>query len=159
VARIPQHRLDAWRSLLNAHAAVIARAEEALAEAGLPPLAWYDVLWAVRRTPRRRVRLGELAEALTISRGGATKLVDRLEAEGLLRREPVPGDRRGAYAVLTAKGEAMLRRMWPVYARVLVGVLGGLDAGRAAVLRETLDAINERTRSRLSTPSQTAGVR
>jgi DNA-binding MarR family transcriptional regulator len=159
MARIPRHRLDAWRALLNAHAATVARAEEALADAGLPPLAWYDVLWALRRAPQRRVRLGELAEELTISRGGATKLVDRLESAGLLRREPVPGDRRGAYAVLTHEGEAMLKQMWPVYESVLVEVLQGLDAERAALLRETLEAINERTRSPLSAASQPARVR
>jgi DNA-binding MarR family transcriptional regulator len=43
--------------------------------------------------------------------------VDRIERAGLLRREPVPGDGRGAYAVITEEGMAMLRRMWPVYAR------------------------------------------
>jgi DNA-binding MarR family transcriptional regulator len=153
VARIPAHRLDAWRALLNAHAAVVARAEDELAREGLPPLAWYDVLWAVRRSPDRRIRLGELAAALTISRGGATKFVDRLEAAGLLRRERVPGDRRGAYAVLTEDGETMLRRMWPVYSRVLDEVLVGLDAARAEILRELLEGIEERTRRPLTAAS------
>jgi DNA-binding MarR family transcriptional regulator len=46
-----------------------------------------------------------------------TRFVDRLEAEGLVRREAVPGDRRGAYAVLTREGVDLLRTMWPIYAR------------------------------------------
>src|SRR4029453_19284931 len=117
--RVPEPPLSAWRALLNAHAAVIARVEEALASAELPPLAWYDVLWAVRGAPGKQVRMAELAEGLTLSRGGITKLVDRLESAGLLRRERAEDDGRGYYAVLTDEGEQMLRRMWPVYARVL----------------------------------------
>jgi DNA-binding MarR family transcriptional regulator len=63
--------------------------------------------------------MAELADSLTMSRGGLSKLIDRLEAAGLLRREAVEGDGRGLYAVLTPAGEEMLRRMWPVYSRVL----------------------------------------
>ncbi len=63
--------------------------------------------------------MAELASSLTISRGGLTKLADRLEAAGLLRREPAEDDGRGYYATLTRPGEETLRRMWPVYARVL----------------------------------------
>jgi DNA-binding MarR family transcriptional regulator len=117
--RVPEPHLSAWRSLLNAHASLLALIEQALADAELPPLAWYDVLWAVRRAPGRRIRMAELAESLTLSRGGLTKLADRLESAGLLRREPADDDGRGFYAALTDDGEAMLRRMWPVYSRVL----------------------------------------
>jgi DNA-binding MarR family transcriptional regulator len=59
--------------------------------------------------------MGELAEAVVLSRTAIVRLVDRLEAAGLARREPVPEDRRGAYVVLTPQGRAMLKRMWPVY--------------------------------------------
>ena len=117
--RVPEPHLSAWRGVLNAHASIVARVEEALAEANLPPLSWYDVLWALRRAPGRRARMAELADNLTLSRGGLTKLADRLEAAGLLRREPADDDGRGLYAVLTEAGEEMLRRMWPVYSRVL----------------------------------------
>jgi DNA-binding MarR family transcriptional regulator len=118
-ARVPEPHLSAWRAVLNAHASLVGRIEQALANAGLPPLAWYDVLWAVRRAPGRQVRMAELADGLTLSRGGVTKLVDRLEAAGLLRRERAEDDGRGFYAALTDAGEEMLRRMWPVYARTL----------------------------------------
>lgn len=117
--RVPEPHLSAWRAVLNAHASVVGRVEEALASAGLPPLAWYDVLWAVRREPGKQVRMAELADGLTLSRGGVTKLVDRLESAGLLRRERAEDDGRGFYAALTADGDKMLRRMWPVYARAL----------------------------------------
>ena len=116
---VPEPYLSAWRGVLNAHASVVARIEEALADAELPPLSWYDVLWALRRARDRRARMAELAGSLTLSRGGLTKLADRLEAAGLLRREPAEDDGRGLYAMLTKNGEDMLRRMWPVYSRVL----------------------------------------
>ena len=144
VTRVPEPQLSAWRALLGAHAAVVTRVEHALAAAGLPPLAWYDVLWAVRESPQRRARLGELAARLTISRGGMTKLVDRLEQGGLLRREPTPNDRRGAYAVLTAAGEATLKRMWPTYSAVLAEVVGPLRAAEANTLRRLLREVEAR---------------
>jgi len=93
--------------------------EAALGEAGLPPLGWYDVLWPLHRAAGRRLRVGALAEQVTLSRTGLTRLLDRIEREGLLRREPAPEDRRGSYVVITPAGSAMLRRMWPVYERVL----------------------------------------
>ena len=88
--------------------------------------------------------LGELAARLTISRGGMTKLVDRLEQGGLLRREPTPNDRRGAYAVLTAAGEATLKRMWPTYSAVLAEVVGPLRAAEANTLRRLLREVEAR---------------
>jgi DNA-binding MarR family transcriptional regulator len=117
--RLRDPHLAAWRSVLNAHAALVAGVERALAARGLPPLAWYDLLWAVRRAPGRRIRMSELAESLTISRGGLTKLFDRLEAAGLVARAPAADDGRGLFAVLTPAGNEMLRKMWPVYERVL----------------------------------------
>ncbi len=63
--------------------------------------------------------MSELADSLTISRGGLTKLADRLERAELIRRERCPEDRRGAVAVLLPAGEKVLRRMWPIYASEL----------------------------------------
>jgi DNA-binding MarR family transcriptional regulator len=126
--------------MLNAHASVVGRVEEALAAADLPPLAWYDVLWAVRRAPGKQARMADLADGLTLSRGGITKLVDRLEAAGLLRRERTEDDGRGFYAVLTDDGERMLRRMWPVYAGVLRETfVDALSEDEAGVIAAGLD--------------------
>ena len=118
-ADVPEPYLAAWRGVLNTHATVVAAVEQALADAGLPPLAWYDLLWAIRSSPGRRIRMAELATRLTVSRGGLTKLADRLEAAGLIRRESAEDDGRGLYAVVEPAGEKMLKRMWPVYAKVL----------------------------------------
>lgn len=148
--RLPDVHLDAWRALLNVHAGVVERVEHALREAELPPLTWYDVLWALRRAPQRRLRMSELAEAVTLSRGGLTKLVDRLEADGLLRREACVTDRRGYHAVLTPRGQALLRRMWPVYADVLKDVfVPVLGEDEAAGIAASLGRVGE---SRIDEP-------
>lgn len=110
-------RLLAWRSFLTAHAALINLIERELQEAGVVPLSWYDVLFALYDAPGQRLRMNELASAIVLSRSGLTRLVDRLEAEGLLVRERLVSDRRGAFAVLTEKGVEAMRRAWPVYAR------------------------------------------
>ena len=141
---VPETHLAAWRAVLNAHASVVARAEAALAAAELPPLAWYDVLWAIRRAPVRRIRMAELAASLTISRGGLTKLADRLESAGLIRREPADNDGRGLYAVLTADGNTLLRRMWPVYSRVLRETfVSAINAEEAAVIAAALARVTD----------------
>jgi DNA-binding MarR family transcriptional regulator len=141
---VPETHLAAWRAVLNAHTSVVARAEAALAAAELPPLAWYDVLWVIRRAPARRIRMAELAASLTISRGGLTKLADRLENAGLIRREPADNDGRGLYAVLTADGNTLLRRMWPVYSRVLRETfVSAINAEEAAVIAAALARVTD----------------
>jgi DNA-binding MarR family transcriptional regulator len=83
--------------------------------------------------------MAELAASLTLSRGGLTKLADRLEAAGLLRREPAEDDGRGLYVTLTKTGEDMLRRIWPVYSRVLRETFAdALAADEAAVVAAAL---------------------
>lgn len=108
-------RVGVWRSFLRAHAGVMRELErELVAEAGLP-LGWYDVLLTLAEAPGRRLRMAELADRVLLSRSGVTRLVDRLQAEGLVRREPSPHDARGTYTVLTADGLARLRRAAPVH--------------------------------------------
>ena len=111
-----QH-LAAWRSFLKAHAILIDRIDRDLVMAKLPSLSTYDVLIELYEAPGHRLRMHELAERVVLSRSGLTRLVDRLEAEGLLKRDRSGTDRRGAYAVISDQGIAALRRTWPVYAR------------------------------------------
>jgi DNA-binding MarR family transcriptional regulator len=114
---LPDDALGAWRAFLSAYGRVTRRINRDLAEAGLPDLGWYDVLWALYEAPDRRLRMRELADRVVISRTGLVRLVDRVEHAGLVRREAVPGDRRGAYVAITDEGAELLRRMWPVYRR------------------------------------------
>ncbi len=118
--KIDEFHLAAWRAFLNAHAAVIDAIERELVEAGHLPLSEYDVLLALLEAPGHRLRMHELAREVVLSRSGLTRLVDRLEAKGLLMRERSGSDRRGAYAVLTDEGLASVRRTWPLYARGII---------------------------------------
>jgi DNA-binding MarR family transcriptional regulator len=119
-----QH-LAAWRTFLKAHTTVIDRIDHDLVAAKLPPLSTYDVLIELYEAPEGRLRMHELAERVVLSRSGLTRLVDRLETEGLLRRDRSGTDRRGAYAVITKQGIAALRRTWPVYARGIAKYFAG----------------------------------
>jgi DNA-binding MarR family transcriptional regulator len=148
--------LGAWRALLGARAALIDRIEEALAAAELPPLSWYDVLHALYLAPERRLRMGELAgKMVAIGRTGLTRLVDRIEDAGLVRREPVAGDRRGSYTVLTEEGEhVLLERMWPVYASEIEDRFAKLlSEDEAELLRETLSRVMGAARERRESPA------
>jgi DNA-binding MarR family transcriptional regulator len=112
-------QLDAWRALLRGQALVLEQVERDLAEADLPPLGWYDVLTELNKAPAGRLRIHELADAVVLSRSGLSRLLDRIESAGLLRREPCKDDRRGAFATITPAGRRMLDRMWPLYERRL----------------------------------------
>jgi len=109
-------RLDVWRHFLVAHAALVDVLERELQEAHGLPLAWYDVLVQLNAAGGRR-RMGDLAESVLISRSGLTRLVDRMEEAGLVRRARVPGDKRGSEAVLTAEGRSALRTAAPTHLR------------------------------------------
>lgn len=134
-----------WALWLTAHAVLVEEIEARLAAAGLPPLAWYDVLWALERTGERRLRMRELADLTVITRSNLTRLIDRLEAAGLVERERAEDDRRGAFAVLTTQGRTMRRKMWPVYAAAIKELFEDRIGEREAAqmgdsLRRILDA-------------------
>src|SRR5207247_1234860 len=114
---LPKHHIEIWRAFLDAHALALGAVERDLAAAGMPPPSWYDVLWSLARAPEGRMRIHAVADAVLLSRSGLSRLLDRMESEGLITRAACPSDRRGAYAVITGDGKAALRRMWPVYER------------------------------------------
>lgn len=108
-------RVGVWRTFLRSHASVMRDLERELAaDAGLP-LSWYDVLLQLVEAPGRRLRMAELADRVLLSRSGLTRLVDRLQADGLVRREPSRDDARGTFTVLTQAGFDRLRRAAPVH--------------------------------------------
>lgn len=107
-------RVGVWRSFLAAHATVLGRLEKELADAGMP-IAWYDVLLQLVEAPGHRLRMAELADRVLLSRSGLTRLIDRLQGEGFVRREPAPDDARGLYTVLTRAGFEALRAAAPVH--------------------------------------------
>jgi DNA-binding MarR family transcriptional regulator len=135
------HR-EAWIAIAHTHAAVSGRLQEALTAAELPPLAWFEVLAALDRAPEQRLRMGELAEALVITRGGLTKLVDRLIKAGLLERAFCETDRRVSYATLLPAGVELLEEMRPIVRSELAAAFSAnLSVEQAEELRETLELI------------------
>lgn len=109
----------AWGALLRSHALWVERIERRMkAEGGLSPES-YDVLLMLSYAPGGRLRMGALYEAVTVSRSGLTRLVDRLEKDGWVKREVCPHDRRSFEAILTKAGEAERARNWPLYARAI----------------------------------------
>jgi DNA-binding MarR family transcriptional regulator len=133
---------EAWGSLARTHAAVSQRLQEALAQGDFPPLPWYEVLATVAEAPGQRMRMGDLAAELVITRGGLTKLVDRLVKAGLLERTFNETDRRVSYATLLPAGINLLREMRPVIVGELeVAFSASLSVAEANELRRTLDGI------------------
>lgn len=141
--KLDPHR-EAWIALTGTHSAVKGRLEEALTAAGLPPMAWLEVLVQVSRAPERRMKMGDLAEALIITRGGLTKLVDRLIKAGLLERTFCETDRRVSYATLLPAGAELLEEMRPVAgAELQAAFSANLTVSQAKQLRELLDRVRD----------------
>jgi len=138
----PDPHREAWIALTQTHAAVSGRLQEVLTAAELPPLPWFEVLATLDRAPEQRLKMGELAEALVITRGGLTKLVDRLIKAGLLERTFCETDRRVSYATLLPAGVELLGEMRPlVRAELASAFSANLTAGQAEELRATLERI------------------
>ena len=104
--------MEAWRGILFTHARVIRAIERCLVDDYDLPLSWFDVLSRLSSAPDRRMRMQDLSETALFTRSGLTRLVDRLEEAGYVRREPSPEDRRGVYVVLEPEG---LRRFEEAY--------------------------------------------
>jgi DNA-binding MarR family transcriptional regulator len=107
--------LGAWRGFLRVHAALVKSLDAELASAHDLPLSSYEVLLTLEAAPGRKRRMSELADSVLLSRSGMTRLVDRLERDGLLERDHCTADGRGCFAVLTAKGKAVLDTARPTH--------------------------------------------
>ncbi|MFJ8914223.1 MarR family winged helix-turn-helix transcriptional regulator [Amycolatopsis sp. NPDC102389] len=102
-----------WRDFSAATRMLQAHLEGQLQhEAGMPHT-YYEVLVALSEAPDRRLRMSELADARKASRSRLSHAVARLEANGWVRRESCPTDKRGSWAVLTPAGFAALEEAAP----------------------------------------------
>jgi len=117
-------RQRAWARFFVAQALLVERIEAAFAEADLPALDWYDLLWVLESAPHGRLRMAELAEKAVVSRSNVTRLADRLEKAGLVARASCPVDGRGTVCAITDKGRALRARMWTVYRRQIDALFG-----------------------------------
>jgi DNA-binding MarR family transcriptional regulator len=102
--QLDDRELRAWRGMLRVHATLTKALDAELeAEHGLP-LSSYEVLLHLDDAEGQRMRMSDLATTVILSRSGLTRLVDRLEREGLIARESCPSDARGSFATLTSAG-------------------------------------------------------
>jgi len=132
--------IAAWARLMRAQQRLLERVEADLKQAQLPPLGWYDVLLELNRAEAGRLRQFELGDKVLLSKHNVSRLLDRLEAEGLVERRACEEDRRGAHVAITRAGKALLRKMWPVYERAIArhfaGRLSEAEAKQVAELMQ-----------------------
>jgi DNA-binding MarR family transcriptional regulator len=140
--QVPGRRgLEAWRSLLRAHATLMRRLDTDLErETGLA-LADFDVL-AQLAEAHGELRMTELADRALISRSGMSRRVARLADEGLLRRDKAGTDARGVVVALTEAGIARLAETAPVHARGISTLfVAQLDDQELALLERALNKV------------------
>jgi DNA-binding MarR family transcriptional regulator len=135
-------RLNAWRTFLYAHAQVRRQLERELQAEQSMGLADYEVLLILAYSDGRRQRMSDLADSLALSRSGATRLIDRLEAVALVERVSCDTDRRGQWAQLTDAGYERLRAASPTHLRgVGEHFLDRIPARELESLRSTLERV------------------
>ncbi len=116
------------------------------------PHAWFEVLVRLGRSEAGRLTMGSLAEEVSLTTGGVTRSVDRMEAAGFVERVPCPTDRRVSYASLTDSGRAKLDEAAQVHA----GNLRSVFATFSDEDRNTLDTLLDRLRA-VHEPDPAAG--
>jgi len=138
-------RLAPWRAFVTAQAHVSRRLDEDLrAEHGLS-LQEYVALLILVESPDRRLRMGRLAEAMALSKSGATRLIDRLVGDGLVTRVTCPSDLRGAEAALTETGVNRLRTAAPTHLRGIAEYfLSAIDASDLETIERSMRSVSDR---------------
>jgi len=138
-------RLAPWRAFVRAQAHVSRRLDEDLrSEHGLS-LQEYVALLFLAEAPERRLRMGRLADSLTLSKSGATRLIDRLVDDGLVDRVTCSSDLRGAEAALTEAGLDRLRTAAPTHLRGIAEYfLSAIDEDDLQVVQRTMEGVADR---------------
>lgn len=126
----------AWVALQRFGPTLLERVENRLRDAGFPPLEWYDVLWAIERGGPLRQR--DLAGHMLIARYSISRLIDRMESEGLVERKECREDARGQMVHLTPAGLKLRKEIWVVYAKALHEALAPLSEKEALQLAALL---------------------
>ncbi len=117
--------IEAFGMLVEAHNELLNAAAKGLERRIGLPVPWLGVLIRLARSPGQRLRMSELARDMTMSTSGLTRLIDRVEAAGHVRREACPSDRRGLLAVLTDEGREVIVAVAPHHVADLDRYLAG----------------------------------
>jgi DNA-binding MarR family transcriptional regulator len=136
--KLDETRKAAWRMLLMARARLVEKIDRELTAANVVSFDWYDVLLWLEEAGGK-LKMGELADQVLTSRSGLTRLVDRIEAAGYIKREHCAQDRRVVYAVLTDAGLAARVEAWTIYEPALIQHFARfLSETDAATMRDAL---------------------
>ncbi len=154
-AQLDDPRIEAVGMLLETHNEVTAELERRLAASHDLPVTWLGVLIALARSPEQRLRMSRLAADMTMSTSGLTRLIDRIEAAGYVRREACPSDRRGFWAVLTDEGRRRLGQIAPDHLRDVDEVVAAaLDDHELQQLTDLLRRVRDHIRGPEPDPSR-----
>ncbi|MGE0850939.1 MAG: MarR family winged helix-turn-helix transcriptional regulator [Hyphomicrobiaceae bacterium] len=141
--------VEAWANLVRTERSLRDRVEEQLKRAGLPPLDWYHVLHEIDRTPKGMMRQTGVQDRTQLAQYNVCRLVNRLEGEGLVERRQCQLDGRNNVLLITAKGRALRRAMWPVYSAAIEEHVGAhLSQVEAAQLARLLAKLLQRQAAR-----------
>jgi DNA-binding MarR family transcriptional regulator len=139
------HEQDAWRAFLKASQQLWERLDRELQQEAGMPLAYYQMLAMLSEAPERTLRMSELADRTSSSRSRLSHAVDRLEEKGWVQRVSCPSDKRGAFAVLTEDGFAVLQAAAPSHVEsVRRHLFDQLQPEQIAALSEISQAIADR---------------
>ena len=119
----PADPVESWRALNAAHAAVQSALEHELRRAHDLSTIEYEVLERLGECPRGKFRMQELADAVHSTQSTVSRVVARLEDEGLTCRMMCTDDRRGIFASLTDAGRERMQAATPTYRRVIATAL------------------------------------
>ena len=141
-----QMRIDAvttsWRNTLIAYRRVTDSLDRDLREEAGLTLGWYEVLLLLASAENERLRMTDLAEGMIISRSAATRLVDRLVADGLVCRAVCEADRRGTEVALTDAGRETFLKAGRIHFRGIHERFGDhLSASELEVIREAFGRV------------------
>ena len=143
----------AFDAFVHAYAAVLRQIEEDVEAEGSMSLGWYDVLLTLERAPGRRLRMQDLGNEVVLSRSRVSRIVDELERQGFVKREPCPSDRRVIHAEITREGRRALRRARPVHLRgIEEHFASALSPDELDTLRGALERVTDANRARRTTP-------
>jgi DNA-binding MarR family transcriptional regulator len=117
--------MKAWARIVRVKQALHAAIEAELKAAGALPLDWYDALLELSRAPGGRLAPRELEGEMLIAQYNLSRLIDRLEEAGLVKRLSHPGDRRRQWVEITEKGRKRREQSWPIYAAAVHKHAGG----------------------------------
>jgi DNA-binding MarR family transcriptional regulator len=115
--------VDSWRELLNTHARVTGALERALQEEHGLGVSEFEVLERLALPDKDQHRMQELAESVHLSQSALSRLIGRLEEEGLVSRAICTTDRRGIFACITESGRSRYEAARPTQRRVLAETL------------------------------------